>query len=71
MRMQASLAAVSGVLGLIAAWLTYDWRWIVGSALISANWPYTLLGIIPTNNNCMRQNAEIVAALEKKCNASK
>jgi anthrone oxygenase-like protein len=47
--MQASLAMASGVLGLLAAWLTSDWRWIVGAILIIANWPYTLLGILPTN----------------------
>lgn len=48
--MQSSLAAVSGVLGFVAAWLTKDWRWIVGAALILANWPYTLIGMLPTNN---------------------
>jgi hypothetical protein len=48
--MQSSLAAASGVLGLVAAWMTKDWRWVMGAALIIANWPYTLLGMAPTNN---------------------
>jgi hypothetical protein len=47
--MQATLAAAAGALGLLAAWMTQDWRWTVGATLMLANWPYTLLGINPTN----------------------
>jgi hypothetical protein len=48
--MQATLAAVSAALGFLAAWINRDWRWIVGALLILANWPYTLIGVMPTNN---------------------
>jgi Anthrone oxygenase len=48
--MQASLVAASGILGLLAAWTSRDWHWIVGAALILANSPYTLIGILPTNH---------------------
>ena len=49
--MQATLAIASGALGLLTAWLSKDLRWIVGAVLILVNWPFTLLGIMPTNHN--------------------
>jgi Domain of unknown function (DUF1772) len=58
--MQASLAAVSAALGLLAAWIVGEWRWIVGAVLIFTNWPYTLFGIMPTNNR-LKAIAEIDA----------
>ena len=48
--MQATLAMASGACGLLAAWMSRDWRWIAGAALILVNWPYTLIGILPTNH---------------------
>lgn len=47
--MQASLALVSALAGFLVAWTARDWRWLVGAVLILANWPYTLLVILPVN----------------------
>ena len=51
--MQATLALVGGVLGVAAFFISHDWRWLLGAALIIANWPYTLVVIQPTNKELL------------------
>jgi hypothetical protein len=51
--MQGPLAVLGFVLGLLAWWPTGDWRWLLGAALLIANWPYTLIAIMPINNKLM------------------
>ncbi len=68
--MQASLAIVGFVMGLLAWWQTSQLPWLVGAAILVANWPYTLLGIMPTNRRLMKTESasagpETRALLEK------
>ncbi len=51
--MQAPLAVAGFVLGVIAWWQSSEWSWLAGAVLLLANWPYTLLGVMPTNNRLM------------------
>jgi len=51
--MQASLAVLGGIAGALAWWETRDNLWLVGAVVLVANWPYTLLVIMPTNLRLM------------------
>ncbi len=51
--LQAPLALIGGVLGVLAWWPTDRWQWLAGALLMVANWPYTLLVIMPTNHQIM------------------
>jgi Domain of unknown function (DUF1772) len=56
---QSGLAIMGGAAGLIVGYLSADWRWYAGSILLLANWPFTLLVIMPINKRLMAmQEAE-------------
>ncbi len=51
--MQAPLAVIGFLAGLLAWRQTGNWRWLLGAVVLIANWPYTLVGIMPTNRKLM------------------
>ena len=68
--MQASLAAIGGVLAISAYATLGNWRWILAAILILANWPYTLIAIKPTNDTlkglpASSPGAEVRSLVEK------
>ena len=48
--MQASLAMAGFALGAYAWYQSGEWYWLAGSLLMFANWPFTLVVIMPVNN---------------------
>jgi Domain of unknown function (DUF1772) len=55
--LQAPLALVASLLGLLAWWQTNDWRWLVGAIVFVANSPYTLFAVGPTNRQIKAINS--------------
>jgi Domain of unknown function (DUF1772) len=51
--MQATLAIAGFVLGALAWWQTGRVAFLIGALLMLANWPWTLLAILPTNKILM------------------
>jgi Domain of unknown function (DUF1772) len=56
--MQAPLALLGCLLGLIAWWQTSHGGFLIGAIAIIAPWPWTLLGIKPTNDALLATNPD-------------
>lgn len=52
--MQAPLALLGFLYGLLAWYQTGHNGYLVGGILLLANWPWTLIAILPTNNKLMK-----------------
>jgi hypothetical protein len=56
--MQAPLALIGGLLGIGAWWLDGHVFFLIGAILLLANWPWTLLAVMPTNKALMATDLE-------------
>lgn len=55
--MQAPLAVIGCVLGILAWWMTGGLAFVVGAALLLANVPWTIFCVMPTNNVLMETDS--------------
>lgn len=62
---QSGLAVAGSVAGLIVFYLSADWRWFAGSVLLLANWPFTLLVIMPVNKRLMAMGEKEADAVSR------
>jgi len=60
--MQATLAFVGFLLGTIQWWQSGDGLWLAGALLLLANWPFTLIVIMPTNYALLATPSEAASA---------
>ena len=56
--MQSTLAIIGFLLGTAAWWQAGDGLFLIGAVLMIANWPWTLLVIMPTNHILMAIDPE-------------
>jgi len=57
---QALLAMGSSILGLIAWWKSGNTGWLLAALAIGANWPFTMMVIMPVNKTLLATDPEQV-----------
>ena len=63
---QSGLAVAGGLAGLLAWYLSSHWQWLAGSLVLLANWPFTLLVIMPVNKRLMAMQPGDAGAESRK-----
>ena len=48
--MQAALAVIGFVFGLLTWWQSGELLWLIGAIVLVANWPFTMFVIMPVNH---------------------
>ena len=48
--MQAALAVIGFILGVLEWLMTSNWLWLAGAIVLVANWPFTMFVIMPVNH---------------------
>ena len=63
---QATLAVVGFVIGVLQWWQSGDRLWLVGALLLLANWPFTLIVIMPTNKALVATPSDAAGARSRE-----
>ena len=62
---QSGLAIACGLAGIAAWYLSGEWQWLVGSLIMLANWPFTLLAIKLAIGQCEPGHRPVFRATAK------
>jgi hypothetical protein len=63
--LQGALAIMTALVGIGAWWPRRDWRWMAGGLLMLANWPWTLIFIVPINATLMGAGLEAASSASR------
>lgn len=64
--MQSTLAIVGFLLGATAWWSSGVWAFLLGAIFMLANWPWTLIVIMPTNQTLMATDPETAGSVSRE-----